>query len=132
MQVPHSRVQEVSDLQILKLFQELQMVLHSGTPEYHELRVLQLLQLFLSPNGGTAKSVKITKEMIDVVDPADQVLLRMKVGKVEDAIHQLLAELAGLIDKSVESFSGTSLVTLNKICSDAEKEATMTSVRMLD
>ncbi len=117
MQIIHSRIGEIIDPDILQLLDELRTTTCACIPDYQELSVLDFLQICFHPGGGNSKPIKVTMEMIDGFDPADSFLLRKKIGKTEDGLHRLLADLAHLLKNSVESYSGTSVfMLLNKAC----------------
>jgi len=109
---------EARSEELQQFFHELSLttgfrILDGDKPIY---TIQQFLDLSFFHGGDLKKPRKITKPMMDGVDPHDSFLLRKKVGSVSDPLNFLLREVASAYSRgSLETRSQSIYCFLNSI-----------------
>ncbi len=110
MKILETKISEIDNEEILKLFRELQMITGVSPKSFSDLWVFSFLQQCLHPHGGV-KIVKIEKNRIAALDDFNEFVLLKKIGKLGDESHRLLRELAAQRYENLDNYAGTAVYT---------------------
>jgi len=117
------KVGDVSDVETLKLFDELGIVTGVKPVHWAEIMTSQYLHQCLFPNGGSNKPVKLDRRDIDDVDDFGDFVLLRKVRKTGDSLHQLLSSLIDPSQDHIDHHGGSAIYTfLNKRFAPVKKK----------
>ena len=105
----HKDLSDIQDPEAVVLLYEIKQVARLDLAQAQAQMLLHFLQQAFYPNGASEKSVPISKEDLDEVDPVDAYVLRKKIGKLGNYLFSVCKEIAALHGKSAEDFAGSSL-----------------------
>ena len=109
MTLLQGKVGDIGDDETKRLIDVLARLSHINVEEYAGSMILHFFQQALHPNGAAEKPVPIDLGELDSKDPFFGSVLRQKVGKTGDHLHQICVELAVMNGKGIDSFNGTAL-----------------------
>jgi hypothetical protein len=109
MNVLHQKLREIDDPETKALIDELALIAGLNVESFADSMLLHFIQQAYYPNGGGEKPVPIEVKDLDSRDERDAFILRKKIGKLGDQLHQICGALATMKGKSVEQFGGTAL-----------------------